>query len=160
MVIVSGSSHSWIVTLDIVSRQVIAGEIGAGPMGYTAIGEQVGMAQRMESVAPPGGVMLSASTAHLVEQSTALGEIELVRIKGASDFVRVRRLLGVSDQPVSTATSALSVSQQMRQLKRANHRFTEPGQPHDYHDNQLSASRSHTNSGGAQHDNEYDGFYW
>ena len=42
------------------SGQVIAGEIGSGSYGYTAIGEQVGMAQRMESVAPPGGVMLSA----------------------------------------------------------------------------------------------------
>ena len=49
------------------SGQVIAGEIGSGPFGYTAVGEQVGMAQRMESVAPPGGVMLSASTARLVE---------------------------------------------------------------------------------------------
>jgi adenylate cyclase len=45
------------------SGQVIAGEIGSGSFGYTAIGEQVGMAQRMESVAPPGAVMLSASTA-------------------------------------------------------------------------------------------------
>jgi class 3 adenylate cyclase len=36
------------------SGQVIAGEIGSGPFGYTAVGEQVGMAQRMESVAPPG----------------------------------------------------------------------------------------------------------
>ena len=41
------------------SGQVIAGEIGSRALGYTAIGEQVGMAQRMESAAPPGGVMLS-----------------------------------------------------------------------------------------------------
>ena len=41
------------------SGQVIAGEIGSSALGYTTIGEQVGMAQRMESVAPPGGVMLS-----------------------------------------------------------------------------------------------------
>src|SRR5580693_2671211 len=47
------------------SGQVIAGEIGVGSFGYTTIGEQVGMAQRMESVAPPGGVMLSAATARL-----------------------------------------------------------------------------------------------
>jgi class 3 adenylate cyclase len=33
------------------SGQVIAGEIGSGPFGYTAVGEQVGTAQRMESVA-------------------------------------------------------------------------------------------------------------
>jgi class 3 adenylate cyclase len=45
---------------------VIAGEIGSGAWGYTAIAEQVGLARRMESVAPPGGVMLSASTARLV----------------------------------------------------------------------------------------------
>jgi len=54
------------------SGQVIAGEIGSGPFGYTAIGEQVGMAQRMESVAPPGGVMLSASTARLVDDALSV----------------------------------------------------------------------------------------
>ena len=67
------------------SGQVIAGEIGSGALGYTAIGEQVGMAQRMESVAPPGGVMLSASTARLVDGAAALGEPESVRIKGADE---------------------------------------------------------------------------
>src|ERR1700730_8190437 len=64
------------------SGQVIAGEIGSGPFGYTAVGEQVGMAQRMESVAPPGGVMLSASTARLVEGAATIGDAELVQIKG------------------------------------------------------------------------------
>jgi class 3 adenylate cyclase len=53
--------------LGLNSGEVIAGEIGSGPFGYTAVGEQVGMAQRMESVAPPGGVILSESTARLVE---------------------------------------------------------------------------------------------
>jgi class 3 adenylate cyclase len=67
------------------SGQVIAGEIGSSTVNYTTIGEQVGMAQRMESVAPPGGVMLSESTAHLVEDSVGLGERELVRVKGTDD---------------------------------------------------------------------------
>jgi class 3 adenylate cyclase len=80
------------------SGQVIAGEIGSGPFGYTAIGEQVGMAQRMESVAPPGGVMLSASTARLVDGAAALGEPELVRIKGAEDPVAAHRLLGMGER--------------------------------------------------------------
>ena len=64
------------------SGRVIAGEIGSGALGYTAIGEQVGMAQRMESVAPPGAVMLSASTARPVDGAAAPGEPEMVRIKG------------------------------------------------------------------------------
>jgi len=80
------------------SGEVIAGEIGSGALGYTAIGDQVGLAQRMESVAPPGGVMLSESTARLVEGTAVLGEIEMVRIKGAGAPVAAHRLLGMSKQ--------------------------------------------------------------
>jgi class 3 adenylate cyclase len=79
------------------SGEVIAGEMGSGPFGYATVGEQVGMAQRMESVAPPGGVMLSASTARLVEGAASLGALELVRIKGADAPVPARRLLGLGD---------------------------------------------------------------
>jgi adenylate cyclase len=84
------------------SGQVIAGEIGSGPAGYTAVGEQVGMAQRMESVAPSGGVMLSESTARLVEYVAVLGDPELVRIKGTETAVPARRLLAVSGDRVAT----------------------------------------------------------
>jgi len=79
------------------SGEVIAGEMGSGQFGYATVGEQVGMAQRMESVAPPGGVMLSASTARLVEGAASLGAPELVRIKGAEKPVPARRLLGMVD---------------------------------------------------------------
>jgi class 3 adenylate cyclase len=79
------------------SGEVIAGEIGSGPFGYTAVGEQVGMAQRMESVAPPGAVMLSASTARLVEGAATVGEVERVRIKGTDQLVCAQRLLGVAE---------------------------------------------------------------
>ena len=77
------------------SGRVIAGEIGSGSLGYAATGEPVGFAQRMESVAPPGGVMLSESTARLVEHLVVLGEPEWVRIKGADDPVRARRLVAI-----------------------------------------------------------------
>lgn len=77
------------------SGQVIAGAIGSSAFGYTAIGEQVGMAQRMESVAPPGGVMLSSSTARLVEDVVLLSAPEMVQIKGATDPVAAFRLIGV-----------------------------------------------------------------
>ena len=79
------------------SGEVIAGGMGSGQFGYAAVGQQVGMAQRMESVAPPGGVMLSASTARLVDGVASLGELERVRIKGAQEPVPARRLLGMAD---------------------------------------------------------------
>jgi adenylate cyclase len=75
------------------SGRVITGEVGATHLGYTAVGAHVGMAQRMESVAPPGGVMLSESTARLVEDRVVLGERETVHIKGFATAVPARRLL-------------------------------------------------------------------
>jgi adenylate cyclase len=77
------------------SGQVIAGDIGSGSFGYTTIGEQVGMAQRMESVAPPGGVMVSESTARLINHVAVLSEMQMVSIKGAGNPVPARRLMAM-----------------------------------------------------------------
>ena len=97
------------VRVGLNSGRVIAGEIGSGSLGYAAIGEQVGMAQRMESVAPPGAVMLSESTARLVEHTVTLAEPEWVRIKGADEPVRARRLvaIGPRDGLVGRAEASL-----------------------------------------------------
>jgi class 3 adenylate cyclase len=91
------------------SGRVIAGEIGSGSLGYAATGEHVGMAQRMESVAPPGGVMLSDATARLIEDLVVLAEPEWVHIKGADVPVRARRLLAISppDGLVTRAEASL-----------------------------------------------------
>ena len=80
------------------SGQVIAGEIGSGSFGYTTIGEQVGLAQRMESAAPPGGVMLSESTARLVEGAATVGESELVQIKGADATVGLQERVCIAER--------------------------------------------------------------
>ncbi len=84
------------VRVGLNSGRVIAGEIGSGSLGYRAMGEHVGMAQRMESAAPPGEVMLSDSTARLVEDLVTLAEPQWVRIKGADEPVCARRLLAIS----------------------------------------------------------------
>lgn len=83
------------VRVGLNSGRVIAGEIGSGAFGYRAIGETVGLAQRMESVAPAGGVMLSESTASLVEDRVLLGGQARVRVKGAEQPAAVRQLLGI-----------------------------------------------------------------
>ena len=93
------------VRIGLNSGRVIAGEVGSSLLGYTTIGEQVGMAQRMESVAPPGGVMLSDSTARLVEHAAVLGEPERVTIKGSDEPVTAHRLLGVAVDHESTSSA-------------------------------------------------------
>jgi adenylate cyclase len=77
------------------SGEVIAGDVGSSPWSYTAVGHQVGMAQRMESLAAPGGVMLSESTARLVAEVAVLGEPEGGHIKGADELVPARPLLAM-----------------------------------------------------------------
>ncbi|OMC44506.1 adenylate/guanylate cyclase domain-containing protein [Mycobacterium sp. IS-1264] len=89
------------------SGRVIAGAVGTAPWSYTAVGEQVGMAQRMESVAPPGGVMLSQSTARLVDHCATLGEPELVRIKGRENPVAARQLLAIGPRRTDRVEAAL-----------------------------------------------------
>ncbi|WP_276207058.1 adenylate/guanylate cyclase domain-containing protein [Mycobacterium alsense] len=80
------------------SGQVIAGEIGSGAGSYTAIGEQVGMAQRMESVAAPGAVMVSESTARLIGHVAVLGEPQEAQVKGTDRPVPTWRLIAVDDR--------------------------------------------------------------
>ncbi|MGV0743669.1 ATP-binding protein [Mycolicibacterium sp. XJ870] len=77
------------------SGDVIAGALGSGPGNYTAVGHPVGMAQRMESAAPPDGVMCSMSTARLVEDVARLGPVENLTVKGVDQPVPGRRLLAV-----------------------------------------------------------------
>ncbi len=91
------------------SGEVIAGEIGSRAHSYTTVGDQVGMAQRMESGAPAGGVMLSESTARLVEGVAELGEPQQMRIKGADVPVPVRTLLSMRAQrgPMASRVSTL-----------------------------------------------------
>jgi class 3 adenylate cyclase len=84
------------VRVGLNSGRVIAGDIGSGSLGYAATGGDVGMAQRMESVAPPGAVMLSESTAQLVDHLVVLAEPEWVRIKGVDEPVCAHRLLAIS----------------------------------------------------------------
>ncbi|MCV7419164.1 AAA family ATPase [Mycobacterium yunnanensis] len=83
------------VRVGLNSGQVVAGKLGAGSLAYTSIGEAVGMAQRMESVAPVGGVAISESTARLVDEVVDLSEPDFLVVKGSATAVAVRRLLHV-----------------------------------------------------------------
>jgi class 3 adenylate cyclase len=95
------------------SGQVIAGEIGSSAFGYTAMGEQVGLAQRMESIAPAGGVMLSESTARLVEGAAVFGEPEMSQLKGREAPTVTRRLLGITPPERKDATRTTLVGREL-----------------------------------------------
>ena len=77
------------------SGEVIVGGIGdEGQMDYTAIGHTVGLAQRMQSLAPAGSTALSAATGALVTGEFDLDELGEFEVKGSSVPQRVFELVG------------------------------------------------------------------
>ncbi|WP_371744008.1 AAA family ATPase [Mycobacterium sp. DL592] len=95
------------VRVGLNSGQVIAGRIGSGVLGYAATGETVGFAQRIESVAPAGGVLLSDYTARLVEHRTELSDFQWLHVKGSDEPVRARRLLAIRQSLAERAEVSL-----------------------------------------------------
>jgi class 3 adenylate cyclase/tetratricopeptide (TPR) repeat protein len=81
--------------IGINSGEVIAGAIGEGEGGYTAVGHTVGLAQRMEALAEPGKAYLAEAAAELARGFLELDDLGEFEIKGASRPVRVFELVGV-----------------------------------------------------------------
>jgi class 3 adenylate cyclase/DNA-binding CsgD family transcriptional regulator len=83
------------------SGEVIAGEIGSTAVGYTAIGEQVGLAQRMESVAPSGGdahdALATAASAGTYGATPETLECLAALAVGAGSHREAARLFGAAD---------------------------------------------------------------
>jgi adenylate cyclase len=90
------------VRMGLNSGEVVAGTIGE-QIGseYTTIGHAAGLAQRMESLAAPGGVYLTESTAKLVRGFFTLAERGEMDVKGAAGPMRVFELTG--DEGLHTA---------------------------------------------------------
>ncbi len=83
------------VRVGVNSGEVIVGEIGdAERMAYTAFGHAVGIAQRMESVAPPGSTALSAATARLVAGALEVRPLGDFVVKGSEESQPVFELVG------------------------------------------------------------------
>jgi class 3 adenylate cyclase/tetratricopeptide (TPR) repeat protein len=86
---------SFSVRMGLNSGEVVVGRIGDDlRMDYTAQGHAVGLAARMEQLAEPGTVLLTAHTAELVSGFFALRDLGSARIKGVAEPLHVFELRG------------------------------------------------------------------
>jgi len=93
------------IRMGLNSGEVVVGKIGDDlRMDYTAQGHCVGLAARVEQLAPPGTVLLTEHTARLVEGFFTLGDLGARELKGVRDMVRVFELQGIG--PVRTRLEA------------------------------------------------------
>jgi class 3 adenylate cyclase/tetratricopeptide (TPR) repeat protein len=79
------------------SGSVVVGAIGDDlRMDYTAIGDTTNLAARMESMAEPGGTLVTRNTYKLVREYFELNSLGEVQVKGKSEAQEVFQLIGTS----------------------------------------------------------------
>src|SRR2546421_6067489 len=89
------SGLDFAVRMGLNSGEVVVGSIGDDlRMDYTAQGHVVGLAARVQQLAPPGGITVTDQTAHLAAGFFGLVDRGPQSLKGASGRVRVFELRG------------------------------------------------------------------
>jgi len=88
-------SDRFSVRVGINTGIVVAGNIGSPRrVDYTVIGDAVNVAQRLESIAKPGQVLIGGTTYEKVKDRFLLNEIGRQRVKGKDQEVTVYEVLG------------------------------------------------------------------
>lgn len=77
--------REFVLRIGINSGEVVVGKIGDDlRMDYTAQGHVVGIASRLEELAPANGILISSHTAHLIEGYFDLEPMGVTQVKGVS----------------------------------------------------------------------------
>ena len=84
------------IRVDLNSGEVVVGAIGNDlKMDYTAIGQTVHLASRMEQMATPGSIMMTADALQLAEGYVQVKPLGPVNVKGLTELVEVYEVIGV-----------------------------------------------------------------
>ncbi|NMA94086.1 MAG: adenylate/guanylate cyclase domain-containing protein, partial [Clostridiales bacterium] len=82
--------------IGINTGEAIVGNIGASHrMDYTAIGDTVNTAARLESNAAPGQILISRATYDLVKDKVEVNPLGELKVKGKANVVEIFEVMGI-----------------------------------------------------------------
>lgn len=88
------------VRVGINTGPVVVGEMGSGQAGeYTAMGDAINLAARMEQTAAPGTVQIAEDTYRLIAPLFDVWDLGDIEVKGKEQPVHAYRVLGLEPQP-------------------------------------------------------------
>src|SRR5439155_328009 len=101
------------------SGPVMVGNVGSDlRYEYTALGDAVNVAARMQTAAEPGSVLITDATYRFVAHAVDATDLGPIEVKGKAEPVRAYRVVGLKAQPTSARGPAIHTGRRGRRALR------------------------------------------